>query len=887
MVLFMASSVPSAPASASADTSFVLGNGLKVILAPQPGSPVVSARIIVKAGSSSEIGEAEHGLAHLMEHMAFKGTARRKVGEVSAEVERNGGEINAYTSYDETVYYLALPSEKLETAVDILSDIVFSPSYDPEEYAREKEVVIEEIRRADDNPDRGLYDAFFEDAFGKGSPYGHRILGDASTVSAAGRDTAFAFHQRFYRPDNCVLVVTGGFEAAEARELADRFLAGLPDGGARPVRPAAAAPPEGGPRIRVIRSAEAQVPKTVMGFGSPSARSAEAPALELLSSVLSEGESSRLVENVRYRKSLVTQISSYAETFTDAGLFLVHYESSPEKLLPALKAVVEELNSLSSSPPAADELARAAALTSKGFLSRQETPASLGGLISTFEVYYGDYRLKDAFMNFWSRIGPGDLAAMAAGLFVPENLTVTVLLPQDAPALDEAAVREAVAGLAPAAPSPSSSGAGRAAFEPITLKCGARLFVMRDPTLPLVEVKAALLGGRFAEAPGQEGLNSLMAAVWDRSTGGLASPELARAIEGLGASVTGFSGRNSFGLDGSFLGSNWREGLAILAQLLSDPAFAQADFDSEKEEHLTYLKSLDESLPDRLFRLARKALFRSHPYGVEYHGTYESVERLTREDAQGLYRRLVRPERMVFAVAGDVTPQEAAEALDAALASWAPGPAGEAPSVPPAPPALLAPVMASEALERAQTHIAVTFLAPGMGTRDQAALEVLDSILSGMGGILFTELRDRKSLAYTVQSSYGAGLGTGSFSFYIGCAPDKAGEALAGILGIIRAARGKAYDAATVEGAKTYLAGINRIRRQTLRSRVGESALFDVYGLGQDRNERLLEEVAAVTPEDVRRVADTYLALDRAVLSVVGSEASIKAVEGLFPEFKR
>jgi zinc protease len=193
--------------------------------------------------------------------------------------------------------------------------------------------------------------------------------------------------------------------------------------------------------------------------------------------------------------------------------------------------------------------------------------------------------------------------------------------------------------------------------------------------------------------------------------------------------------------------------------------------------------------------------------------------------------------------------------------------------------------MASEALDRAQTHIAVSFLVPGMGTADQAVLEVLNSVLSGMGGILFVELRDKKSLAYTVTSSYGAGLGTGSFNFYIGCAPDKAGEAISGILAVIREASAKPYDEATLESAKSYLAGSNKIQRQTLGSRVSESALFDLYGLGQDRNERLLEQIAAVTAEDVRRVAESYLVLDRAVLSVVGSEASVKAAEGLFSEF--
>jgi zinc protease len=903
----MLSTVPAAPAGAAADTSFLLENGLKVILAPQPGNPVVAAQLMVKAGSASEIGRAEQGLAHLMEHMAFKGTTRRKVGEVSSEVERNGGVINAYTSYDETVYYLTLPSDKLETAVDILSDIVFHPVYDPGEYAREKEVVIEEIRRSDDNPMHGLVDAFFRDGFGEGHPYGHRILGWAETVAEAGRDTAFAFHQRFYRPDNCVLIVTGGFDPDEARALAGKYLADLRNPAAPLRRPPAPPMPEDGPRIRILRNSEAQVPRLILGFPCPGARSPESPALDLLAALLSSGDSSRLVERVRFDKALVTQIYSSADTLLEGGLFVINFETAPDRIMPALEATLDELNSLSSDPPRADELARARALATKSFVDRQEAPASASGLIGNFELYTGDYRLKDAYLNIWSRIAPADLSSLASRIFRAPGLTVTVLLPEDAPALDEGAVLAAAARLSPAA---SGKAAAREAapFEALTLRSGARLFVLRDATLPLVEIKAAVMGGRLAEPRGKEGLASLVSAVWARATERRAAPELSRAIEDLGSSVSGSSGRNTLSLDGSFLSSGWREGLALFAEVLTAPAFAPADFERRKEEHLTYLKSLEESLVDRLFRIARRELFRDHPYSVDSQGTYASVAGLTREDALSLYQELVRPESLVFAVAGDVTAQEAAAALDGALDGWTPpaaaggadagtgdgtapaaagSPAGPGVAVPPAPPALEGPVMASEALDRAQTHIAVSFLAPGMGTPDQAALEVLDSVLSGMGGVLFTELRDKKSLAYTVTSTYGQGLGAGSFSFYIGCAPEKTAEALSGILAIIREARDREYDAEIVGNAKAYLAGTNKIHRQTLGSRVNDSALFDLYGLGQDRNERLLEEVAAVTPADVRRVAGDYLALDRAVLAVVGNEASIKAAEGLFQGFRR
>jgi zinc protease len=857
---------------------------MRVILSPQPGNPVVSARIAVRAGSRDENGAGEYGLAHLMEHMAFKGTSRRKVGDITREIESRGGDTNAYTSYEETVYLVSLPSDRLETAVDVLSDMVFHPAYDPEEYAREKEVVIEEIRRTEDNPVSALYSALYAESFGEGHVYGHRVIGLAETVAGVSRDTAFAFHDKFYRPDNAVLILTGGFDPAEARALAEKYLSDLERPDVPLVRIPVPAVPRVGPKIRVIRSPKAQLPRVILGFTCPSSRDSAAPGLELLSSVLSAGDSSRLVETVRDRLGLATSVGTYPLTLNEAGLFMVNYETEPAKLLPALDAVVAELNRASSEPPADDEIARARALSAKDFMDSQEAPYSMGSLISSFDLSYGDYRLKDAFLSIWSRILPSDLAVQASSVFSADNVTVAVLLPEDAPQLDEASLKAAAMKLSPTA---SGTGAAAAAteFRPVSLKSGARLYVLEDPTLPLVEVMAGVLGGRLAEKPGQEGAASLAASVWPRASGRLAAPEMARAVEGLGASVNGFSGRNSTGLNGSFLSSGWKTGLALYAELLTNPAFSQQDFDLKKLEHLTNLAELEENLAEKVFRIARKSLYRDHPYGTESYGTVESVEKLTRDDAMAVYRELVRPENLVFAVAGDVTAEEAAKAVDDALEFWKPAPpAGPAPSAPPAPAPLSGPVMVSEPLDRAQSHIAISFLAPGMGDRDQAALSVLDALFSGMGGVLYSELRDKKSLAYTVTSTYFTGMGTGSFNFYIACSPDKASEAVSGILQIIRESRDKGFSPETVADAKVYLAGSNKLEHQTLSSRVNDSVFFELYGLGQDHNEKLLQEIAAVTPEDVKRVAETYLALDRSVLSVVGSQASIDAAEGVFAQ---
>ncbi|MDR2198316.1 MAG: insulinase family protein [Deltaproteobacteria bacterium] len=872
--------IPSPPAYSGADTAYTLENGLKVILAPQPGNPVVSGRVLVKAGSSSESGQAEYGLAHLMEHMAFKGTLKREVGEISRLVETNGGDINAYTSYDETVYYLSLPGTKLELALDLLQDMVFFPKYDPDEYAREKEVVIEEINRSDDNPDRSLSEEFFALAFSGGHPYGHRILGSADTVRGASRDTAFAFHNKFYRPDNAVLILTGGFSVPEAKTLVEKYFGSVENPAGAVKEDLSDTPPALGPVVKIVYDKGAAQPQLLMGFRCPPASSGEAASLELLSALLSTGNSSRLNEEIRYKQGLVTSIYSAAFTLRRSGVFAVGFVTEPDKVVSALKAVFSELNKLPSEVPATDELARAVAITTKSFLDQQETPWSLGRQIESFELYTGDYRLKDAYVPAWKRIASPDLVSLARELFKPENLTLVLMLPEGEKGITEADLLQAASELS--LPEPASGNIlPKAAFQSFTLENGVRVLAQDDPSISLVEVKLGVLGGRLSEGVKDAGLSSLTAQVWALASTKRKAPEMARAVEALGVSINGYGGRNTMGLDASFMGSNWREGLSLFAELLKSPAFNEEDFRSKKAEQLAYLLSLEEDLPSRLFKILRLSLYGAHPYAVDTEGTKESVESLKREDLERHYHELIRPENVVIAVSGDVDPREFVAALEEELKDWKPRGKEEKVVVPDPPAPVKGPLLTTEELDRQQTHLAVAFLAPALGAPDQAAMDVLSSVLSGMGGVLFQELREKRSLAYTVAGPYGAGLKTGAITFYIGCSPEKTREALDAMLAIVGDLKKEPLDLETVEGAKTYLLGVNKLRHQTLSSRASEALVSSIYGMGTDRYDRYQDEIARVTPEDVMEAAKNYLNVENSVLAVLGSAGSISTASAI------
>ncbi|MDR1871619.1 MAG: insulinase family protein [Deltaproteobacteria bacterium] len=876
-----------APTSSAggADESYVLPNGLKVILAPQLGNPVVSARVVIKAGSADELSPKEYGLAHLMEHMAFKGTAKRKVGEISSLVETNGGSINAYTSFDETCYHLSLPAEKTGLALDILADLVFAPTYDPEEYRREKEVVVEEINRALDSPDRVLAEEFMARSF-KNHPYGHMILGSPESVRAATRNTALAFHKARYRPDNAFLVVSGGFAPKEAIKLVDEFFGPLKNPKtARPQLPAIKSRPNNGPEYAVLFSEKAMVPKIILGFKSLDGADERASQLDLVAAILSLGRASRLWSEIKTEKGLVTDIDASAMDMRLGGTFYIGFETEPAKIEPAMAAVLKVLEGLATNPPTEEELARARALTSKSFLLGQESAEGQNGLIASFELQKGDYRLKDAFLARWSRLLPADLISVARDVFRPENLIVTIMLPEGSEPPNPEKMDRIFKGFNLA--DGAASLAPEAKYESHRLANGLEVLLLKDSSLPRVTAKALVKGGLLAEKDGEDGLANIFAEVWPKASQNLGVQEMAKAVENLGANLDGYSARNSLGLSGSFLAATWERGLGLLTDLIVAPALNPESLTEVREEVLTAIKAQDESLGERAARLLRQGLYPNHPYHRDTLGLSATVSAFTVDDLKGFYQGVIRPETLLVVVAGDIDPPTVLAFLTEKLGSWSqPGP-GRAVTDPAPPQALTTTGFALDEVDRAQNHLILGFLGAGLGESDQAPLEVLNAYLSGMGGVLFRVLRDQQSLAYVVTSVYNPGVKIGTFFFYIGTEPSKSAQAVSGMLDIIQGVIKEPIPLAELEGAKSYLLGVKKIGSQTLSRRVEEATLNKILGLGLDYDAKWEKAIKEVTVADVQRVAAKYLDLNKAFFAAAGVKAPvdealavIKAKEG-------
>jgi zinc protease len=830
---------------------------MEVVLVENHRAPVVSMLVWVKAGSAAE-RPGEYGLAHLMEHMAFKGTRTRAPGEIAREVEAAGGRINAYTSLDQTVYYIDMASRFMDRGLAVLADMVLQPALDPAELEREKEVVLEEINRGLDTPTRRLSMAVFERAFSV-HPYGRPIIGFSETVRAVTREQAMAFHQRWYGARNMILVLAGDFESGAVKTRIEEAFGPGP-AGESPSAEAPAEPAQQEPRAAVLFG-DVREAHLNLAYHIPGVRDADAKVLDLLAVILGRGRTGRLYLEVKRRLELAHEVFSTAFTPLDPGLFMVDLALSADKVLPALKATLAVIKTLAREPVSQEALDRARLRIQADFIRLRATMSGEARVAALFQAMHGDYQAKDRYLEDLDRVTLSDLTAAAGQYLAPENLTVGALAPQD-----QAGSGLTAEGLLETAR--PGRAAARNEVRKFTLANGSTLLIKPDASLPLVSLRAVFLGGVRFETEATNGLNQLLAEVWDRETEARTAEELSRAVEDMAGYLASFSGRNSLGLEAEFLSRHLDPGLDLLAEVLTRPALSGEEVEKARPNILAAIERQSDQLPARTFRLLSRTLYGPHPYALNSLGSPDSVRGLTLDQLRSYFRQRVVPQNMVLAAVGDVDPDRLKDRLESLLGAWQ-GVSSSAPS--PAPPPALDKIQAvHDRIDRAQAHLALGFLTPGIGSPDRFALQVLETVLAGMGGRLFVELRDRQSLAYAVTAMFRPGLDTGGFSLYIAFAPDKYGAAKSGLVNILEGLSREPVAPDELERARESILGACEIRLQGYGETAANLAFNELYGLGYDYQKRYLEGIRSVTGADVLTAARRYLDPDRAVAATVG-----------------
>jgi len=851
--------------------TFELSNGLKVVAEPRDTAKVAAFQVWVNVGSADE-RPGEVGLAHLHEHLLFKGTARRGPGEIARSVEAHGGEINAWTSYDQTVYHVVMASQFAREGLDVLADAVRNSAFDPEELTREIEVVCEEIKRSLDTPSRRASKELFATAFTK-HPYGRPVIGFEADVRGHSREKMVGFYSRCYSPKNIVLSAVGDFTEAQLRQWAEELFGG--DWG----RPYSVPlhrdvePPRAGRIIKLQRDAVKEA-YLHLAFPCPPVDHEDVPALDVLAMVFGQGDGSRLSLEVKRRRSLCNDVSAWAYTPKDPGIFALSLTASSENVGLAFDAAVQVLRGAAEREVDPGELQTVQALVESESIYARETAQGMARRLGYYQTM-GGLELEASYYAAVAKLTPASLLAVAKKYFKWDEAVVSGLLPEGC-SLSEADLTKVLDGAQPmqvkrvVVQAPRSSALSTAPAVPLVthkLSSGATLIVRRETAVPLFAVRATFPGGLRYETPAANGLTALLARTLCRGTVELSSEQVSQRVDALCGGISTVPGRSSFSLRGEFLSRYFEDAFGLFAQVLRFPAFDAGEVEREKQRQLQDIHSRDDRPSSVAFELFAKTLYLTHPYRLSMLGEAETVSALTPESLRAFHVKNLDVSQMTLAVVGDVDIDAVVKQAEAAFGKSAGS--GAAPFVPPEAP-FDGPRSVRKQLQKAQSHVVLGF--PGAKVTDawRRPLEVLSTMLSGQSGRLFIELRDKQSLCYSVSSMTVEGVDPGYFAVYIGTSPEKVDQALAGIRLELTKVREGLVSEAELSRAKQHLMGTHEVGLQRNGARAGVMALDAAYGLGAERHLRYGDEVSAVTAQQVQDVARQVIDFQRSALVVVG-----------------
>lgn len=859
-------------------SQFQLKNGLKVILIESHKAPVVSLQAWVRTGSADE-SPREAGLSHFIEHLLFKSTRKFSVGEIAQTVEGSGGELNAYTSFDQTVFYMTLSNHFLETGLEALSDMVGFPRFDPEEIDAEREVVIEEMRRGQDSVGRQASQLLFQTAY-PGHPYGRPVIGYEKIIRAVSPKAIEKYFRERYVPKNMFLLVSGSFPPDTIKGQVRKYFEELPANRLRPVkRPKLKKPTR--PRIKVA-SGNFEQSLGYLAWPIPPITHKDIPGLDLLSFVLGGGDSSRLVRRLRLQQALVESTGASTFTPSEAGLFLVSVNYRETPLEKILEVVEEEILRLIREPATEEEIRRSVTLLSTDELFSLETVDGLARKFGHLEFHFRNLKVTEKYLRALRTLTAVDLMKLARKYLDPKALTISILSRRDSQSQDRAVkdfVRSYGQNFKKARPSrvkakkiktPAIPKIKFQRTEPRTelveLPSGDRILFRPSTETAMVSVRAATLAGIRLEPAGESGLSELTQRSWLGGTKSYDENQLAGEVENIAASLSPLSGRNSLSLGLDVLSQFETKGAELFFETLEHATFPEEIFDRERIILLRQQESRKDNPTQIAMQLFLRNLFAGHPYAKDVQGDPEEIRRLTAERLRQWWKEIYLERRKHFVVCGafdrDLWLREIknfAERLKA-------GPKDHRKF------AVQHPeneIVVFEKAEKEQSHLIIGHPGVSLTDEDRYALQVIQSVLAGQGGRLFIELRDKQSLAYSVAPLRMEGIESGYFGAYIGCAPDKVEQALKMLKHEFQRLAEETVPERELDRARRYLIGRQDIDLQRT-SAISAALLFsDLYGIDFEEPFQASEKFQAVTAEDLRRVAGKIVSRP-AVVALVG-----------------
>ncbi|MCE2473715.1 MAG: insulinase family protein [Anaerolineae bacterium] len=854
---------------------YQLDNGLEVILVRDTSAPTVAVNIWFRVGSAND-PEGKSGFAHLFEHLMFEGSPHVPGGTMDHLLERVGGSSNAYVSADYTAYYDTVPSHQLPLALWIEADRLGGLNVTQESLDNQRAIVIEELQRSYDNRPYGSAVKALITVPYSYEPYKRPAIGNIDDVNSAQIEDVFAFHRTYYVPNNATLVIAGDIDLEVTRTMVEELFGPIPRGDDPPALPEFAPQDQAEAEFITIEDPFINLPALLVAYEIPPLVHEDYPALDVLSRILSVGDSSRLAKRlVDTGKAL--QADAWIFDNRGPGMFAFILIANVGVDLAELEAAsYEELQTIIDEGVPQEELDKViAGIRSRSILGL-ETALGLAESVHSANYYFGDPQAVFTGIGRYQAVTSEDIQRVALEYLEDSDRHVFSVVQTDAdapPPVEPFAAEDAVEiepdyryVIAQDEPPPplDSNEFNFPTITENTLDNGLEVVVIEQPNMPIISLDVYFAGGSTAAPQDLPGVAGITGQLITRGAATRSAQDIAGAIEQVGGAVGSGGGSDSLQVGVFALIEDKDLAFELLADMTLHASFPENEVERERAE---WISGLEASLAEPGFVAGRtfgRTLYAGHPYGNTY--TFESLEAISRDDIVAFYESRRQP---------DITTEEGLAYAERHFADWQG--AADAVSYPDLQEQSGQQILLVDRPGSTQANFILGNIGIQGASMDYFPARVMNHVLGGtFSSRLVQNIREEKGYTYSIGSGFSYPADTGRFIVTAAVRNDVIAATLEEIFAEIERIQTEPLTDEEINDARDGIVGEWVFGLETYQDFVEVVASYKIRGVELDRLNKWLGHIKDVSTDDVLDIANSYIHPEDFIIVVVGDASEIQ-----------
>lgn len=816
---------------------FKLDNGQEVIIQEVKNNPIVMIDTWIKTGSINE-NDNNNGISHFLEHLFFKGTQKYPVGTFDKILESKGAVTNAATSKDFTHYYIKIPSEFFDLALDLHSDMLLNPEIPQQELEKERKVVIEEIAKDELLPTNICYENLVKMLYTH-HPYKRKVIGERNIIEKVSRAEILGYYNKFYSPDNMVTVVVGDVDTAQTLEKIKKAFSTKNTPAPKFIYKKEAPLKE---QKRTEAFEDVQAGYMLIGYRGTPIDDKDSYALDILSTILGDGHSSIFYRKIKDEKQLATDISVYNSGMKDDGIFYISANFTPEKYNALEKEIFNEIKAVQTRGITAEQLQLAKNIIEHDTYYERESISNIASQLGYVSVTTGGTAYYDNYLKNISKVTVKDVQNAAVKYLQENKSAVSIVLPKNTNCERPVAYVKKTHAEPQLVTEINET-------QKYILSDGTTLLMTPNSVNDIVGIDIIIKGAPLNE--NKKSVSSLTAALIKKGTKKHTASELAEILENHGINISISSGRDSFVISVLTTKKEYPLTLELMKELFTSAKFDEQEIDKVKNNMLEEIKQSEDEPLTVAIETFKSAIYGDSPYNNSIYVLEKAIPNITREDLFEYYDNLFNGKNIVVSINGNVDKKLTLESFENMFHSKSDEVFSYSNySVP----ELQSPVACTKHPTNTNTAwIIIGWQTEGLkNLKDIAVLEIIDSILgSGMDSRLFKNVRAEGGLAYQIGSGMSSGMLKGHFLTYIGTNPDNISIATNKMIHEIDKLKTEFVSAQELQEAKDKIIGNYLLTQETNLQKASTLAHYEATERGFNYRKEYEKLLQSITESDI------------------------------------